>query len=254
MADELIVERAGDHVLVFKLNRPEVRNALNPSMTQALAEGLAAAEAHDRIRVCVLGATTPTSFCSGADLRVVASVALGGLSRAFRVVVLSSRAKPLIAAVSGPAVGGGLELCLACDMVIAGYSSSYGLPEPRRGIIAAGGGVARLPRAVPRAIALEMIATGEPMDARTAHFHGLAKRLVPTADVLPTAIELALQISACSPFAVRESLSVARRAADLPEDEVWRLSGAAGARVIAGEDAREGPRAFLEKRPPTWRS
>jgi enoyl-CoA hydratase/carnithine racemase len=254
MRDELIIERADDHVLVFKLNRPEVRNALNPLMTQALADGLAAAELDERIRACVLGSTTPTSFCSGADLRVVASDALGALSRAFRTVVRASRAKPLIAAVSGAAVGGGLELCLACDMVVAGNSSSFGLPEPRRGIIAAGGGVIRLPRVVPRAIALEMITTGEPIDARTAHRHGLVNRLVPTADVLPTAIELALQISACSPLAVRESLWVARCAVNLPEDEVWRLSRDAGARVIVGEDAREGPRAFLEKRLPQWRS
>lgn len=252
MDDELIIERAGDHVVVFKLNRPHVRNALTPAMTRALSEGLDSAERDPRTRVCVLASSTPVAFCAGADLNVVASLALGDLSRAFRALVRSSRTKPLIAAVSGAAVGGGLELCLSCDMIVASETASFGLPEVRRGIMAAGGGAIRLPSRLPRAIALEMVATGRPIDAQTAHRLGLVNRLVPVAETLSTAIELAQTVASASPLAVRESLSVARLATRLSEDGAWQFSRDAAARVIVGPDAREGLKAFLEKRPPKW--
>jgi len=172
----------------------------------------------------------------------------------FAGFVHAPRAKPWIAAVHGFALGGGLELSLACDMIVAADNAVFGLPEPKRGILAGAGGVYRLPRAIPRAIALEMLATGAPIDARRAYELGLVNRVIEESQLLGEAIALAEQIAANAPLSVRESLAIGRIAGERHEAELRQLQDAAAKRVMASEDAREGPRAFVEKRAPVWRS
>jgi enoyl-CoA hydratase/carnithine racemase len=143
-------------------------------------------------------------------------------------------------------------LLLACDLAVAAEGATFGLPEVKRSLVAAAGGVFRLPRALPKAVALEMIATGEPIPAaRAAHF-GLVNAVAPAHEVLPTALALARKVCANAPVAVRESLAIARQAVDLDQDALWELSRAASQRIRQTEDFQEGPRAFVEKRAPRW--
>jgi enoyl-CoA hydratase/carnithine racemase len=166
--------------------------------------------------------------------------------------VRSKRGKLWIAAAQGHALAGGLELLLSCDLAVAADTVNFGLPEVKRSLVAGAGGVFRLPRALPRAIALQMIATGEPIPAaRAAHF-GLVNEVVPAAEVRAAALALARKVCVNAPIAVRESLAVARQAADLDEAALWEISRAASTRIRQTEDFQEGPRAFVEKRPPRW--
>ena len=162
------------------------------------------------------------------------------------------RRKPWIAAVRGAALAGGCELCLACDMIVAAGDSRFGLPEVKRGLMAAAGGLSRLPRAIPRHIALEMIATGDPIDAPRAYALGLVNRLTAPDAVMTEALALARQIACNAPLAVQESVTLAREAAYMDEAETGRATDAAMARLRETEDFREGPRAFVEKRAPVW--
>jgi enoyl-CoA hydratase/carnithine racemase len=159
---------------------------------------------------------------------------------------------PTIAAVNGPAVGAGFGVALACDLIVASSAAEFGIPEVKRSLVAAAGGVFLLPRALPKAVALQMIATGEPITAARASHFGLVNEVVPAAEVLTAAFALARKVCANAPIAVRESLGIARRAADLDQDALWELSRAASQRVRETVDFQEGPRAFVEKRPPRW--
>jgi enoyl-CoA hydratase/carnithine racemase len=166
--------------------------------------------------------------------------------------VRARRTKLWIAAANGHALAGGLELLLACDMAVAGEGANFGLPEVKRSLVAVAGGVFRLPRALPRVIAHEMMATGEPISAaRAAHF-GLLNAVVPAGELMAAALKLAGRVTVNAPVAVQESLGVARMAADLSEDELWEMSAVAGRRIRETEDFKEGPRAFVEKRAPKW--
>ena len=149
-------------------------------------------------------------------------------------------------------LAGGLELLLACDLAVVAETATFGLPEVKRSLVAAAGRGFRLPRALPAAIVLEMTATGEPIPAARAAQLGLVNGVVPAAEVRPAALALARKVCANAPIAARESLAIARRAADLDQDTLWELSGGAGQRTRQTEDFREGPRAFVEKRPPRW--
>jgi len=197
------------------------------------------------------------AFCAGADLADVAAgrgPSLVTRDGGFAGFVYASRQKPWIAAVHGFAMGGGLEFALACDMVVAASDAVFGLPEPKRGLLAAAGGAYRLPRAIARAIALEMLTTGATIDAQRAHDIGLVNRVVELAALPQAALALAAQVAANAPLSVRESLAIGRAAAEWDEAALRRFSAEATARVMASDDAREGPRAFVEKRPPVWRS
>ncbi|MBY0331561.1 MAG: enoyl-CoA hydratase/isomerase family protein, partial [Acetobacteraceae bacterium] len=162
------------------------------------------------------------------------------------------RTRLWIAAAQGPALAGGLELLLSCDLAVAAETATFGLPEVKRSLVAGAGGVFRLPRALPRAIALEMIATGDAMPAARMAQFGLLNAVVPADAVREAALALARRAVVNAPIAVRESLGVARQAADLTEAELWEVSRAASERVRATEDFKEGPRAFVEKRAPRW--
>lgn len=253
----ILFERIGRHIALVTLNRPEARNAINVAMTQRLEEIVRTVERESELRVAILAAAPGKAFCAGADLAEVAAgrgLSLMTPEGGFAGFVHAPRTKPWIAAVHGFAVGGGLEFSLACDMVVAADNAVFGLPEPKRGLIAAAGGMFRLPRAVPRAIALEMLTTGASITAQRAYELGLVNRVVTGDELAGAALALAEQIAANAPLSVRESLAMGRIAAERREDELWQMSTQATARVMASEDASEGPRAFVEKRAPVWRS
>lgn len=251
--DQLTVEITG-HVAVLTLDRPQARNAISPEVTIALDAAMEQVEADDEVWVSILTGAGPT-FCAGADLKTIAAgraAELGTERGGFAGFVRWPRTKPMIAAVQGFALAGGTELVLACDLVVASPDSAFGLPEVTRGIFAAAGGVFRLPRAIPPALARELILTGDRLPAADAHRLGMVNRLVEPDEVLPTARALAERICRNAPIAVRESLAIARRALEIDDDEGWRLTAEARQRVNASEDAKEGPRAFAEKREPRW--
>ncbi len=248
-------EMAAPHVALVTLNRPEARNAVNAALTTALAAAVARVEADPEIWVAILTGAGPHAFCAGADLKEVSAGRGAGLwteSGGFAGFVHEPRTKIWIAAAQGHALAGGLELLLACDMAVAAETATFGLPEVKRSLVAAAGGVFRLPRALPRVVAHEMMATGEPISAARAFHFGLFNAVVPAGEVIEAALKLAARITVNAPVAVRESLGVARHAQDLTEAELWALSAKAGRAIRDTEDFKEGPLAFVEKRAPKW--
>jgi enoyl-CoA hydratase len=240
---------------ILTLNRPESRNAVNPELADAIADALDALEADDDVWVIVITGSGGQAFCAGQDLKVVAN-RTGPPARqrgGWGGIAHRTLSKPLIAAVNGAAVGGGFEICLAADCVIADEHATFGLPEVRRGLIAAGGGLERLPRRLPSVIAMELILTGRIIDAARALEIGLINRVVPSGTCLEGALELADEICLGAPLAVRYSKAVAR--ASIATGEAEAVHGAADLRraLRESEDIREGPRAFMEKRAPVWK-
>jgi enoyl-CoA hydratase/carnithine racemase len=254
-AHSILVERPVAHVALVTINRPQARNAVDETVAAGLERALLETEADADVWAVVLTGAGTDAFCAGADLKAVAAGrgrALYTEAGGFAGFAHARRTKPWIASVNGFALAGGLEIALACDMIVAAETASFGLPEVRRGLVAAAGGVYRLPRSLPRAVALELIATGGTLSAPRAHHFGLVSRLAPAGGATAEALALAEAIAANAPIAVRESLAIARRAYDLQDDELQTLSDEAGRRIMATEDFREGPRAFVEKRPPRW--
>jgi enoyl-CoA hydratase/carnithine racemase len=251
----VLSQRLEGHIALVTLNRPQVRNAVNGELARALEAVVLELEADDQVWAVVLTGAGPGVFCAGADLKEVSAgrgeqlfTARGG----FAGFVYAERRKPWIAAVNGKALAGGCEIVLACDLVVASDDAAFGLPEVSRGLIAAAGGLIRLPRALPRNLALELAMTGDPMDVKRAELHGLVNRVVSTSQVVDEAVALARRINRNAPVAVRESLQIARVAAELSEADARALTLAARERVMRSEDYREGPRAFVEKREPRW--
>ncbi len=242
------------HVAVVTLNRPASRNAVNSELAQALHAVVERVEADPDVWVVVLTAAGTDVFCAGADLKEVAAGRVESLFTAngFAGFVYADRKKPWIAAVNGKALAGGFEIVLACDMVVASADASFGLPEVSRGLLAAAGGMFRLPRALPRNIAIELVITADSLDAPRAAALGLVNRVVASDHLLPEALAMAARVARNAPVAVRESLRVARQAHDLDEDALRALSRAARDRVRTSEDYLEGPRAFIERRSPRW--
>jgi enoyl-CoA hydratase/carnithine racemase len=246
----------GGAIAVVTLNRPHARNAVSRALAWGLDRAVKAVEADDAVRVAVLTGNGP-AFCAGADLKEMA----GGdepLSRStpdggFAGFVFAPRRKPWIAAVNGPAVAGGFEIVLACELAVASSSAVFGLPEVKRGLSATAGGIFRLPRRLPMGVALEMIATGDTIAAARAERLGLVGRVVAPEQVLPEALALAARIAANAPRAVEWSLALARQALDFDEAELRRRAHEVTLRILATDDAREGPRAFAEHRAPRWK-
>lgn len=256
-----------DHVATVTLDRPDARNALNPQLILALADTWASLAADDRVRVVVVTGAEGSTFCSGFDLATTIPLITGArepIDDDERAVLddpgVLGRAtlrdadlgKPLIAAVNGHAIAGGMELMLACDLRVVAEGVRLGLSEVALGLIPAMGGTARLARHLPSAIAMELLLTGAPMSSDDLVVHGLINRLVPAADVLGAAHELAGRLAANAPLAVRAAREVIRRSGDLSEQDALDLEQTRSERLSRTEDAREGPRAFLEKRPPVF--
>jgi enoyl-CoA hydratase len=251
VADEVLLNRH-DGVLVITLNRPKQRNAMNGAMGRALAAAVDGLDADPELTVGVLTGAGGT-FCAGMDLVAflegdlpeVPGRGLGGLTR-------QPPRKPLIAAVEGYALAGGLELALACDLMVAGDTARFGLPETTRGLMAGAGGLVRLPQRIPRGIALEYALTGAMFSAPEALGWGLLNRMTPAGGALDAALELAGKIAANGPLAVQLTKMVVEKAPTWPADELWDRQAAVMDQVLNSEDAKEGAKAFAEKRPPNW--
>lgn len=243
-----------DRVAIITLNRPEARNAMNQELAQAIEGVLDDFEPDDAVSVVIITGAGST-FCAGADLKQVAKGKGGELATkrgGFGGVVNRTYSKPIIAAVNGPALAGGFELVLACDLVVAADHATFGLPEVKRGLFAAAGGLIRLPKRIPLALATELAITGDPIDANRARELGLVNRVVPGAEVVDTALELAGRIAANGPFAVRNTLKMVHEATDLTEEAAWRRNYELAIEVFSSKDSIEGATAFAEKREPKW--
>jgi len=239
---------------ILTIDRPEARNAISPEVAQGLEAGLDRAEGDAEVWAIVLTGAPPV-FCAGADLKAVGAGRGAELSTergGFAGVVRRERVKPMIAAVDGPALAGGTELVLACDLVVASTAATFGLPEVKRGLVAAAGGLFRLGRKLPANVAMECALTGDPITAEAAHRHGLVNVLCEPGRAREGALALAQRIVANAPLAVRESRSVMLATTFAPDEVGWRRSAESNALVLASADVQEGVRAFVEKRPPVW--
>ncbi|TQE21180.1 crotonase/enoyl-CoA hydratase family protein [Streptomyces ipomoeae] len=259
-APAVLVERRG-HVMVITLNRPEARNAVNAAVARGVGNALEEADHDPEIRAVVITGAGDKAFCAGADLKAVArgenitppeTEAWG-----FAGYVRHHIGKPTIAAVRGFALGGGTEIALASDLVVAAEDASFGLPEVKRGIIAAAGGAFRLAAQLPPKVAMELLLTGDPLDAATARDLGLVNRVVPAEKVLAEALALAERIAANAPLAVQASKRIARGITTGrvdAEQAAWDRTHQEVRTLMTSEDAQEGPRAFAEKRTPVWQA
>jgi enoyl-CoA hydratase len=252
MGKEVLTEARGS-VLIITLNRPEAKNAVN----RALAEGVAAAidelEANEVLRVAVLTGAQG-SFCSGMDLKAFVNGEMPDLEgRGFAGLAEYRSSKPIIAAVEGYALAGGFELAISCDLVVAASDAKFGIPEVKRGLAAAAGGLVKLPKQIPSRIAMELALTGDFISAQRAYELGLINRVSDSGAALEGALELAAKIAANGPLAIAASLKVLSGAQDWRSDEMFARQREIVAPVFTSEDAIEGATAFAQKRAPVWK-
>ncbi len=251
MSRDVAVERHGA-VLVVAIDRPSRRNAVNQSVALAVAEAMDTLDADPSLRVGIITGRGGC-FCAGMDLTAFLEGERPEIEgRGFAGVTETPPRKPLIAAVEGFALAGGCELALACDLIVAAEDASFGLPEVTRGLVAGSGGLVRLPRRIPPAIALEYALTGERMDARTAHGWGLVNRLTAPGSALDGALALAERIVKNGPLAVDMTKRIVSESPAWPAAETWKLQAPLVESVLATDDAREGALAFAGKREPHW--
>ncbi|WP_256820249.1 crotonase/enoyl-CoA hydratase family protein [Dietzia sp. Die43] len=250
-----------DHVLLVTLDRPEARNAVNGEVSTLLGNALHEADTDPGIRVVVITGAGERSFCAGADLKAISRgediFPAENRQWGFAGMMQQYVSVPVIGAVNGTALGGGCEIALACDLVVAADHAVFGLPEVRRGLIAAAGGAFRLPAQLPHRVAMEMMLTGEPITAGRALDLHLINHVVPADRLLDTALELAGTIAANAPLAVQGTKRVALGITDggrPAEVDQWKVNDTETITVMTSEDAAEGPRAFAEKRSPVWKA
>ncbi|WP_028222587.1 crotonase/enoyl-CoA hydratase family protein [Paraburkholderia oxyphila] len=251
MSDELLIEYR-DGIQILTINRPQARNACTKAVAEAMAAALDELERRDDLRVAILTGAGGT-FCAGMDLKGFLKGERPSLpGRGFAGLTEAPPSKPLIAAVEGYALAGGFELVLASDLVVAAQNAQFGLPEVKRGLVAAAGGLLRLPHQLPERIAMELVLTGDMCDAQRAYAYGLVNRLTPPGEALAGALELAQRIVANGPLAVAASKRVMKASRDWAQDEMFARQRAITEPVFASADAREGAAAFAEKRPARW--
>jgi len=241
---------------VLTIDRPEARNAVNGDVARTMEAGIDEIEADEEVWIGILRGEGPV-FCAGADLKAISAGQAADLNTqrgSFGGIVTRERTKPIIAAVDGPALAGGTEIVLACDLVVASTEARFGIPEVKRSLVAAAGGLFRLPRKLPFNLAMELALTGDPISAERAHHFGLVNRLVEPGTAFDAALELAEAISVNAPLAVRESRRLVLESVAVSDDgEGVRQSGAALMGLASTEDFAEGPMAFIEKRDPVWK-
>jgi len=251
LSEELLTE-VRDGVLIVTINRPEAKNAMNKAAAEGIAAAMDRLDADDDLRVGILTGAGGT-FCSGMDLKgFLRGESPSVEGRGFGGVVQAPPKKPLIAAVEGYALAGGLELMIACDLVVASAGAKFGIPEAKRGLVAAAGGVMMLPDQIPERIAMELALTGEFIDAARAYDLGLINKVV-DGSALEGALDLAKKIVANGPLAVRVSKAIVKESRGWPMDERYDRQAQLIAPVFVSEDAREGSLAFAEKRAPNWK-
>lgn len=246
---EVVTRRREGHVLVVSMGRAAKRNAIDRAMADALDDALNELDDDTDVWAGVLSGTTDI-FSAGSDLTAQGDyvTARGGEYG----IVRRARRKPVIAAVEGPALGGGLEMVLACDLVVASTTATFGLPEVTIGVLPTCAGLFRGPRALPLNVAKQLILTGRPIDARRAYEVGLVNVLAEPGSAADRALELAQQICSNAPISVQECLTAVDRIVSADDPVGWELTNQALSAVMRSEDAREGVRAFLQKRPPVW--
>lgn len=254
MTDRVVLFEVANGVATVTLNRPEQRNAVNPAVCDALRAAFDQVEADPDVRAAVLTGAGAL-FCAGMDLKAFAqgageSILFGQYG--FGGFVKRPRSKPVIAAVEGAAIAGGFEMMLACDMVVAGTSAQFALPEVRIGLIAGAGGAVRLPVSVPRVRANEILLTGKPFSAQDAAAWGLINRVAPDGSALDLAHRIAVDIATNAPLAVRHTLALAQAAHAANDAAHWPANDRIIAEISRTADAVEGARAFIEKRAPVW--
>ena len=250
--DPVLVERRGQ-VQIVTINRPEARNAVDLAVALGIATALDELDASPELRAGVLTGAGGT-FSAGMDLKAFlrGELPVAG-DRGFAGITRRAARKPLLAAVEGPALGGGLEMVLSCDLVVASAAASFGLPEVRRSLVAGAGALIRLPRRIPYHLAMELALTGEPLGAERAAALGLVNRVAEPGRALEAALELAALVARGGPLACEASKRVVAGAPYWSEADAWRHQDELAAVVAGSEDAREGARAFAEKRAPAWR-
>ncbi|HEV7980121.1 crotonase/enoyl-CoA hydratase family protein [Amycolatopsis sp.] len=244
-------EKTGTTLLIT-IDRPQARNAVNAAVAAGLAAALDLLEADPELRAGVLTGAEGT-FSAGMDLKA----ALAGESpevpgRGFGGLTEAQTTKPLIAAVEGWAMGGGFELALGCDLIVAAEDAKFGLPEVKRGLIAAGGGVIRLPKRIPYHLAMEFLLTGEPVSGVRAGELGLVNRVVPSGEAAAVALQLAEKISANAPLALAAVKKIVRAADGVPDADAFAAQRRELASLMGSQDVREGMQAFAERRDPVW--
>ncbi|WP_394940711.1 crotonase/enoyl-CoA hydratase family protein [Psychromicrobium sp. YIM B11713] len=250
-AAAVLTEIVGN-ALVITINRPKARNAINAEVALGLAAALDQLESDSELRVGVLTGAEGT-FCAGMDLRAAAAgenVSVAG--KGFAGFVEAESSKPLIAAIEGYALGGGLELALNCDLIVAAEGATLGLPEVTRGLIAGGGGVIRLPKRIPHHLAMEMLLTGSSIDAARAQELGLANRVSANGQALAEALELASVLTQNAPLALAAVKAVTRIADAASEPEAFTAQAAEIHKLMKSSDVAEGIKAFTERRAPQW--
>jgi len=241
-------------IAIITIRRPQVRNAVDRATAESLSEAFDELDSRSDISVGILTGEGGT-FCAGMDLKALAATGERPMSKSrgsFGIVERPPE-KPLVAAVEGSALGGGLEVALSCDLIVAADDARLGLPEVRRGLVAAAGGVFRLPDRIPRNVAKEMMLTGVPISAARAYELGLVNRVVANGESLTVALDICREIAAGAPLAIRASKRIADESADWPRDQQFSRQLPILQPVRESADAQEGARAFVEKRRPVWK-
>jgi enoyl-CoA hydratase len=253
MSGTEVLREERDGVLVLTLNRPQARNAVDRATAEQVAAALDELDGRSDLRAGVLTGAGGT-FCSGMDLKAFTRGELPVVAgRGFAGLAQAPPRKPLIAAVEGYALAGGFEVALSCDLIVAARGAVFGIPEVKRGLMAAGGGLLRLPRRVPYHVAMEMALTGNPIDAERGAALGLVNRVVEDGEALAAALELAAAIGANGPLAVMGSKRVLMEAQDWSLEQMWTRQREVADPVNTSADAKEGATAFAQKRPPVWK-
>jgi enoyl-CoA hydratase len=249
---QAVLTERRDRVLLITINRPEQRNAVNAAVAAGIAEALDQLDSDPELSVGVLTGAGK-GFCAGMDLKAFVTGDRPHVEgRGFAGIVERPAEKPLIAAIEGFAVAGGLEIALACDMIVAARGARLGIPEVKRSLVAAGGALLRLPKVLPRTIAMELALTGDPIDAERANALGLVNRLTEPGEAVQVALGLAAKIAKGGPLALAATKRILTEAVDWPEDEFFQRQRPIIDPVFNSEDAKEGARAFSEKRDPVW--
>jgi enoyl-CoA hydratase len=242
-----------ERILLITINRPDQRNAVNAAVARAIADALDELDSDDELTLGILTGAGK-GFCAGMDLKAfVTGERPYADDRGFAGITQRAATKPLIAAVEGFAVAGGLEVALSCDLIVAARGARLGVPEVKRSLVAAGGALLRLPRVLPRNVAMELVLTGDPITAERGYELGLVNRLCDPGEAVGEAQKLADQIAPNAPLALAASKRILTEAVDWPDSEFWNRQGEIVGPVMMSEDAREGATAFAEKRAPVWK-